>query len=204
MRDLAPLSGLCYSHHEFSYIAPIYSDAGNGVIIEKLTPGAHWGGLPVMTTPILHPDLQSREDRLMLSLYYRWALQSLSALALLHSKTVNIKYFTQDNVWLRSDYSVAITGFISACAPEIEKQFRKDGKAEANKRSKKEREHETRRNGTTVEESSSAEEEESDDEEKHCGAWPWDEGEWAGRGNVFYDDVVPHTPGYEASVHEDL
>jgi hypothetical protein len=81
----------------------------------------------VMTIPI--PEKQSREDKIVLSLHYRWTLQALSALGFMHSKSVNIKISDSTNVWLRSDYSFALTGFICAWAPEIEKRFRADGRA---------------------------------------------------------------------------
>src|SRR5689334_21587189 len=50
----------------------------------------------------------------MLSLYYRWALQSLSAFSFIHSRSIYIISFSSPCVWLRSDCSLAITGLISA------------------------------------------------------------------------------------------
>ncbi|KAF1943798.1 hypothetical protein EJ02DRAFT_299859, partial [Clathrospora elynae] len=70
-----------------------------GIVVEKLTPGPNWGGLPVMTMPVVLPN-QSRENRLMLSLYYRWALQALSAICYLHSRSIYIKTFSAGHVWL--------------------------------------------------------------------------------------------------------
>lgn len=51
---------------------------------------------------------------LTLSLYYRWALQSLSAISYLHSQGIFLRVFSSQMVWVRSDFSLAITGFINA------------------------------------------------------------------------------------------
>jgi hypothetical protein len=158
----------------------------------------------VMTIPIL--EKQSREDKIVLSLHYRWALQALYALGFMHSKSVNIKIFDSTNVWLRSDYSLALTGFICAWAPEIEKRFRADGRAEIKRQEREERENQAWIAGTPVEDivEKAASFEESGDEDEDCGGVPWDEGEWVGSENVNYDDVHEVSPEEEASVQEDL
>ena len=68
--------------------------------------------LPAFKTPI--SSSSSRKDVLVLSLYYRWALQSLSAISFLHSHAIYLRVFSSQMVWLRSDFSLAITGFINA------------------------------------------------------------------------------------------
>jgi hypothetical protein len=68
----------------------------------------------------------SREDEIMLSLYYRWALQVLSALAFMHSRSIYLKHFCSHLVWLLSDLSLAITGFVSAMAQGIEDEYNID------------------------------------------------------------------------------
>lgn len=52
-----------------------------------------------------------------LSLYYHWALQTLSALRFVHSHSVYLSDFCTQTVWPGSDFSVAITGFLSATLP---------------------------------------------------------------------------------------
>jgi hypothetical protein len=161
--------------------------------------------VPVINIPI--SEKQSREDRIVLSLHYRWALQALSALGFMHSKSVNIKIFDSANVWLRSDYSLALTGFICAWAPEIEKRFRADGRTEIKRQEKEERENQAWMAGVPVEDivEKTATAEESGDEDEDCGGGiPWDEGEWVGSGNFNYDDVHEASPEERASVQEDL
>jgi hypothetical protein len=77
-----------------------------------------------MTVPF--PKEMSREDRIMLSLYYRWALQALSAIKFAHSRSVFFRNFCYKLVWLRSDFSLAITGFF--CAAVRESKGHDDGK----------------------------------------------------------------------------
>ncbi|EMD65235.1 hypothetical protein COCSADRAFT_160206 [Bipolaris sorokiniana ND90Pr] len=92
------------------YLGPLESDIG--VIVERLEPGPiEWNALPALTVPL--PQNPSQNDRLLLSLYYRWALQL---------------------VWLRSDFSLAITGFLAALAPQIEEENRRDRIASARER----------------------------------------------------------------------
>jgi hypothetical protein len=68
--------------------------------------------LPVMTVPV--PKAQNQNDKMLLKLYYRWALQGLSALGFLHSHGVFLRTFSPQLIWLRSDYSLALTGFVTA------------------------------------------------------------------------------------------
>ncbi|KAH7093063.1 hypothetical protein FB567DRAFT_587509 [Paraphoma chrysanthemicola] len=106
------------------YIGPL--ESGNGVIVERLEPGPiDWYSIPALTVPL--PQEMSRNDKLLLFLYYRWALQVLSAFRFAHSRSVFIRNFCSQLVWLRSDFSLAITGFIAASAPEIEEESRRDG-----------------------------------------------------------------------------
>jgi hypothetical protein len=112
-----------------SYLAPL--QRGDGIVVEKLEPGP-WDSLPVMTVPL--PTETSRTDRILLSLYYRWALQALSALKFAHSRSVFFRNFCWRLVWLRSDFSLAITGFFCASAPEIEERERKEGAIEGRMR----------------------------------------------------------------------
>ncbi|KAJ6194670.1 hypothetical protein J3E72DRAFT_403195 [Bipolaris maydis] len=113
------------------YLGPLESDIG--VIVERLEPGPiEWTSLPALTVPL--PQDLSRNDLLLLSLYYRWALQVLSALQFAHSRSVFIRNFCAELVWLRSDFSLAITGFLAASAPQIEDESRQDGIASARER----------------------------------------------------------------------
>jgi hypothetical protein len=112
-----------------SYLGPLQK--ADGIVVERLEPGP-WETVPVMMIPL--PMKMSREDRIMLSLYYRWALQVLSALKFAHSRSVFIRNFCSRLVWLCSDFSLAITGFICASAPEIEEEENKEGKIEARMR----------------------------------------------------------------------
>ena len=72
------------------------------IMLERLQPG-----------PLEDINLPEEKNGIMLSLYYRWALQFLSALSFLHSHGVYVISFSDGLVWLRSDLSLAITGFIS-------------------------------------------------------------------------------------------
>jgi hypothetical protein len=112
-----------------SYLAPLQK--ADGIVVERLEPGP-WETVPMMMVPL--PMKTSREDRIMLSLYYRWALQVLSALEFAHSRSVFFRNFCSRLVWLRSDFSLAITGFCCASAPEIEEEENKEGKIEARMR----------------------------------------------------------------------
>jgi hypothetical protein len=82
------------------------------VVVEKTRFGPFDITLPAMTVPV--PETPTRMDRVMLSLYYRWALQGLSALSFLHSHSVFMRAFSSQQIWLRSDLSLALAGFVSA------------------------------------------------------------------------------------------
>ncbi|KAJ4371055.1 hypothetical protein N0V86_008750 [Didymella sp. IMI 355093] len=84
-----------------------------GLLVENLVPGPlHLMALPELSspaTPVLSPN-----NVLALSLYYRWALQALSAMSFFHQHGIFLRVFSSQMVWLRSDFSLAITGFINA------------------------------------------------------------------------------------------
>lgn len=83
------------------------------MVVEKLHPGPlNSILLPSFKGPLTTP--LARDDKMVLSLYYRWALQTLSAFTFLHSRKIFLQEFSDTLVWLRSDLSIAVTGFISA------------------------------------------------------------------------------------------
>ncbi|CAN9226878.1 unnamed protein product [Alternaria alternata] len=179
-------------------ISLLDSDAGNGVTVERLDPGPHWGDLPVMTTPV--QETPSREDKIMLALYYRWALQALSALSFFHSRSVCLTFFSSRNVWLRSDFSLAITGFISVEGPELDADALRDAWKQSKRDERQERNYQAFVAGRTQEPEPSDEESNEDSEEIPEGfSESWSEGEWAGDGNaLFYDDYFNITYPREA------
>jgi hypothetical protein len=122
----------------------------------------------------------AREDRVMLSLYYRWAVHVLSAFSFMHSKSVYIKFFSAQLVWLRSDYSLAITGFISASAPEIEAELKRDAAQEV-QTAKRENADFWAANPDLAKKAIGQFAEPSD--------WQWDEGEIAGNEEITYDEI---------------
>jgi hypothetical protein len=81
-------------------------------MLERVFPGPFDLTLPTMNVPV--PSVQNTSDKLMLSLYYRWALQGLSALSFLHSNKIYLRTFSSQQIWLRSDFSLALTGFVGA------------------------------------------------------------------------------------------
>lgn len=82
-------------------------------LVERLDVGPlQYLTLPCLKIPV--EKVEPKENRIILALYYRWALQALTALSFLHSHGVHAKFFSSQNVWLRADFSLAITGFISA------------------------------------------------------------------------------------------
>ena len=101
----------------------------------------------------------------MLSLYYRWALQVLSAFSFLHSRSIYVRSFSSRFVWLRSDFSLAITGFICATAPAIEQEVKTDAAQEARLR-KQDR-------AAVLGMPSSRDEEAFEDEEDDTNISPW-------------------------------
>lgn len=168
---------------------------GTGVIIERLHPGPMAFAMPVgmSTTTTTTMDVASREDTVMLSLYYRWALQVLSAMQFMHTRHLYLKSFSAEFVWLRSNYSLAITGFICATAPAIEEEFRRDALAAINER----REDVARQLGSVLVLI------DVHDEDAMVSPGFWDEGEWVGNGTFEYEDVLGK-PWHCGSVEEDL
>ena len=67
--------------------------------------------LPSLTAP--KAATSNSKDALVLALYYRWALQALSAMSFFHDHSIFLRVFTTQMVWLHSDFSLAITGFIN-------------------------------------------------------------------------------------------
>ena len=162
------------------------------MIVERLTPGPLCHLLPAMTVPVL--QTLSQTDRVMLSLYYRWALQVLSAFSYLHSRSMYIKNFSSQLVWLRSDYSLAITGFICMSALEIEEDFKRDAAEEVRQR---------KQDTADIWGSASGYPTEEEEDEVETSAWFWDEGEWVGDESIMYDESA--TGDCErGSVKEDL
>ena len=96
------------------------------LLIERLWPGPFNLTLPVMTVPVSADP--GRNDKTMLSLYYRWALQSLSALGALHSRGIHLRTFSSQMMWLRSDYSLALTGFVGAEIADDETDYGEGGR----------------------------------------------------------------------------
>ncbi|KAI4642010.1 uncharacterized protein J4E79_011536 [Alternaria viburni] len=151
-----------------------------------------------MTVPV--PEEPSREDRIMLALYYRWALQSLSAISYLHSRSIYLTFFSSTNVWLRPDYSLAISGFISVDGPELDADSRRDAwKKEKRYERRERRVQKWRAAGAPIseyprDESEGESEDESDDiPEDFSGGW--DTCEWAGDGGtIYYDDYPTEFP----------
>jgi len=186
----------------------VYSDAGNGVIVERLEPGPHWGDLPAMTVPV--PKEPSREDRIMLALYYRWALQSLSAISYLHSRSVYLTFFSSTNVWLRRDYSLAISGFISVDGPELDADSRREAwKKEKRYERRERRVQEWRAAGAPISEypvdESEGESEDESEEIPEDFSGGWDTCEWAGDGGtIYYDDYPTEFPRTCGSHRESL
>ncbi|KAM5436288.1 hypothetical protein MferCBS31731_005981 [Microsporum ferrugineum] len=83
-------------------------DDGIGFCLERLTPGPLDNiRFPPLSLPISTPSTQ---NRMLLALYYRWALQSLSALHFMHTKSLYLATVGNTFTWLRSDMSIAITG----------------------------------------------------------------------------------------------
>jgi hypothetical protein len=107
----------------------------------------------------------------MLSLYYRWAMQVLSAFDFMHSRSVYIKFYSTKLVWLQSNYSLAITDFISASAPKIEAEQERDAAQHVQA---------MRRDMACFLVTTSGVSEEAIGDVVEMSDEPWDEGEWAG------------------------
>jgi hypothetical protein len=69
--------------------------------------------LPPLSIPVRSPVF--KDERTILCLYYRWALQTLSALQFMHSRSIYFSDLCAYNVWIRPDFSIAVGGFASAC-----------------------------------------------------------------------------------------
>ncbi|KAL3444546.1 hypothetical protein BJX65DRAFT_310736 [Aspergillus insuetus] len=75
--------------------------------------------LPALSVPISDDATGSKLPPVLL-LYYRWALQTLSALQFLHSQSVYLRDFSHESIWIRADFSAAIASFIQATFPGAE------------------------------------------------------------------------------------
>ncbi|KAM5494209.1 hypothetical protein McanMca71_005287 [Microsporum canis] len=92
-------------------------DDGIGFCLERLTPGPLDNiRFPPLSLPISTPSTQ---NRMLLALYYRWALQSLSALHFMHTKSLYLATVGNTFTWLRSDMSIAITGLTCVASPTL-------------------------------------------------------------------------------------
>ncbi|KAI4933234.1 hypothetical protein J4E85_003639 [Alternaria conjuncta] len=149
--------------------------------------------VPAMTVPVVAQTM-SHDDKIMLSLYYRWAIQALSAFRVMHARSMCIGFFSAQLVWIRPDFSLAVGGFISASAQEIEDELWKDTE-EDTKAARREADF-IDENGRKIESTAS------------CG---WSEGEWAADDMIY--DMVHHedpfdesyyTGGVQGSVKADL
>lgn len=90
-----------------------YGEKIGGLLLEKLTPGPMCLlDIPALRVP--KAATSDAKDVLVLALYYRWALQALSAMSFFHNRGIFLRVFTSQMVWLRSDFSLAIAGFINA------------------------------------------------------------------------------------------
>ncbi|KAF3483529.1 uncharacterized protein GIQ15_02853 [Arthroderma uncinatum] len=102
-------------------------DDGIGFCLERLTPGPLDNiRFPPLSLPISAPSTQ---NRMLLALYYRWALQSLSALHFMHTKSVYLTAVGNTFTWLRSDMSIAITGLTCAASPMLVPEWDDHGEA---------------------------------------------------------------------------
>ncbi len=131
----------------------------------------------------------------MLALYYRWALQSLSALSFFHSRSVYPTFFSSTNAWLRSDYSLAVAGFINVDGPELDADSRRDAWKLAKRNERRERRHQKCASGRAREPDSPDEESSDDNEEMPADfSFSWDTVEWAGNGSLYYEDYPTGLP----------
>lgn len=96
-----------------------------GYLLEKLDPGP----LGVTTLPLLTTSLTSHTSSVTrtcpkmetespsLCLYYRWALQSPATLAFRHEHGVYLMDFSLSTIWIREDFSIALSGLVNATIP---------------------------------------------------------------------------------------
>ncbi|KLJ10172.1 hypothetical protein EMPG_14438 [Blastomyces silverae] len=111
---------LCLNHSGHprivKYLCRLNSSVA-GFCLERLTPGPlDKLKLPPLTLPVVSP---SAKDKILLALYYRWALQTLSALHYIHTHSVFLSSFGPNSIWLRADMSIAVTGFIATAIPTL-------------------------------------------------------------------------------------
>ena len=176
------------------YIGALYSTSGDGIVVEKLEPGQlKRVEVPAMTVPVVAQTM-SYDDKIMLSLYYRWAIQALSAFRFMHARSMCIGFFSSQLVWIRPDFSLAVGGFISASAQEIEDELWKD--TEEDTKAARREANFIDENGREIESTASC---------------TWSEGEWAADDMIY--DMVHHedpfdesyyTGGIQGSVKADL
>lgn len=98
------------------YLGPLYDDCSNEFRLERLNPGPFADmALPPLALPL--PSELGLQDQTLLALFYRWALQTLSALHFIHCQSMVLIDFCSESIWLREDFSAAITGFIYTEVP---------------------------------------------------------------------------------------
>jgi hypothetical protein len=119
-------------------------------------------------------------------------LQVLSAFKFAHLRFVFIRNFCSQLVWLRSDFSLAITGFLAASAPKIEEENRQDGIASV----RESLQDPARPHLISLKEFDRRVREEA------YAPWPFTDGEWIIDGNVT-DDIYEGDNEY-GCVKEDL
>ncbi|PGH23613.1 hypothetical protein AJ80_02394 [Polytolypa hystricis UAMH7299] len=97
------------------YLGPLPTGE-NTFCLERLFPGPFTKiSLPSLTLPVVVvASAMSKQYRTLLSLYYRWALQTLSALQYIHSQSIYLTDFSSQSIWIRDDLSAAVTGYINA------------------------------------------------------------------------------------------
>lgn len=96
-----PLSEFYLHHHNSIYPANKDNDSNSATALGTMTSHDPVHGAPL--APVY------------LHLIYRWALQILSALSVIHSHgIIHMKIIDQDSFWLREDLSIALVGFLSA------------------------------------------------------------------------------------------
>lgn len=79
-----------------------------GYLLEKFYPG------PIrFKYPSIHTSVG------FLAIYQRWALQLISALHHLHTHGIILNAMTDDSLWLRDDFSIAIANFINAGCDDV-------------------------------------------------------------------------------------
>lgn len=103
-----------------------------------------------------------------------------------------IRNFCAELVWLRSDFSLAITGFLAASAPQIEEENRQDGIASARERLQ----------DPACPNPMALEEFDRRVREEGYAPWPFSDGEWVIDGSV--GDATYEGDEEHGSVKEDL